>query len=75
METKTKIKLNRIKCKKCGDILTSEYTHDFKWCKCKSCAVDGGKSYLRRVGNIEDWEDLSQTEAVEIPEKETDDEE
>ena len=50
---------NAIKCKKCGDIIESEYTHDFKMCSCGACAVDGGKSYLRRCGNLGDWEDMS----------------
>ena len=64
-----KIKLNRIKCKKCGDIITSENRHDFKWCKCGACAVDGGKSYLKRCGDINEIEDLSEFEG----EKENDD--
>ena len=34
--------------------------HDFKFCKCGAVAVDGGKDYLRRCGNREDWEDLSE---------------
>lgn len=49
---------NAIKCNKCGDIIESTYRHDFKWCSCKECAVDGGKAYLRRVG--ENWEELSE---------------
>lgn len=57
-----KIKLNRIKCKLCKDIITSVYTHDFKWCKCGACAVDGGKSYLKRCGDLENYEDLSECE-------------
>lgn len=60
-----KIKLNRIKCKLCGDIITSEYTHDFKWCKCHACAVDGGDSYLKRCGDINKIEDLSEWEGEE----------
>ena len=28
-------------------------------------AVDGGHNYLRRVGNLEDWEDLSEYEVIE----------
>ncbi|MCI6713396.1 MAG: hypothetical protein MR523_00405 [Lachnospiraceae bacterium] len=24
--------------------------HDFKFCSCESCAVDGGHEYLRRCG-------------------------
>lgn len=51
---------NRIRCKLCGDIIESEYTHDFKFCKCGAVAVDGGKDYIRRDGNEEDYEDLSE---------------
>ena len=54
-----RIKLNRIKCKLCGDIITSTHVHDFKFCKCGSVAVDGGREYRRRCGNREDYEELS----------------
>lgn len=30
-----------------------------------SCAVDGGLEYLRRCGNLGDWEELSEVEKVE----------
>ncbi|WP_418265471.1 DUF7695 domain-containing protein [Faecalibacterium sp. 9] len=30
-----------------------------------SCAVDGGHEYLRRCGNPEDWEELSETKNVD----------
>lgn len=55
-----RIRTNRIKCKKCGNIIESTNVHDFKWCSCKSVAVDGGREYLRRLGNPEDYEELSQ---------------
>ena len=54
-----RIKLNRIKCKLCGDIIISTHVHDFKFCKCGSVAVDGGHDYRRRCGNREDYEELS----------------
>lgn len=53
---------NKIKCKICGDIIESKTVHDFKWCSCGACAVDGGKEYLRRVGEFDSWEDLSETD-------------
>ena len=56
---------NAIRCKKCGDIIESKTVHDFKFCSCGSCAVDGGHDYLRRCGNREDWEELSKAEKVE----------
>lgn len=54
------IQSNKIQCNKCLDIIESVHRHDFKWCKCKSVAVDGGKDYGRRIG--EDWTDLSEYE-------------
>lgn len=57
--TSTIIK-NQIKCNLCDDIIESVHTHDFKWCKCGSIFVDGGKSYLRRGGKeLDCFEDLS----------------
>ncbi len=53
---------NKIKCKKCGEIIESAYRHDFKFCKCGAVAVGGGKDYLRRVGYEEDYEELSEIE-------------
>lgn len=57
-----KIKCNKIRCKKCNEIIESKDVHDFKFCKCGACAVDGGKNYLRRCGNPEDCEDMSEIE-------------
>ena len=51
---------NKIRCKKCGDVIESTSVHDFKYCKCGSVAVDGGHAYLRRCGNLEDVEELSE---------------
>lgn len=49
----------------CGDVIESKTVHDFKFCSCGSCAVDGGLDYLRRCGNLGDWEELSKVEKVE----------
>lgn len=57
-----KILRNKIQCKKCGEIIESKSVHDFKFCKCRTVAVDGGHEYLRRLGNREDWEELSEIE-------------
>lgn len=51
---------NSIQCRKCGDIIESKYVHDFVYCSCQSVACDGGKSYLRYIGNPEDYIDLSE---------------
>ena len=64
---------NIIRCKKCGDIIESTSVHDFKWCKCKACAVDGGHDYLKRIGDLDDWEDLSIIKTdIQIKEEKTD---
>jgi hypothetical protein len=36
-----------IKCPKCGDEVWSRHRHDFRWCGCKYCAIDGGRSYTK----------------------------
>ena len=64
-----KIVRNRIKCKKCGEIIESTSRHDFKFCKCGAVAVDGGKDYLRRVGSKEDYEELVEYEGSDDDEE------
>ena len=52
------IRLNRAKCKLCGDIIQSTHRNDFKSCKCGEISVDGGSWYTRRcakdLNNIEE---------------------
>lgn len=57
-----KILVNKIRCKKCGEVIESTDRHNFKFCKCGTVAVDGGRDYLKRSGNREDWEELSEYE-------------
>lgn len=59
-----KIKVNKIRCKRCGDVIESKTVHDFKFCKCGAVAVDGGKEYLRRcfINTEDDYEELSEYE-------------
>ena len=59
IEKKEEIISNKIKCKKCGDIIESKSTNDYKRCSCGAVAVDGGRDYLKRIGNEEDYEELS----------------
>ena len=61
MQKKEEIISNKIKCKKCGDIIESKSTDDYKRCSCGAVAVDGGKAYLKRIGSEEDYEELSVT--------------
>jgi hypothetical protein len=60
-----KIIRNSVKCLKCGEEIESKSVHDFRSCKCGNISVDGGKEYLRRVGNYEECEDTSITEPME----------
>lgn len=58
-----KIVVNKIRCKKCGDIIESKSVHDFVTCKCGAVSVDGGHNYIRRCADsLEDFEDLSEYE-------------
>lgn len=61
-----KIVHNRIRCKKCGDIIESMSVHDFKRCKCGNCFVDGGHEYYRAgAENLDDIEFLGESEWVD----------
>lgn len=40
-------KLNRARCRKCGDIIESTYRHDWVACKCGGIFIDGGNAYRR----------------------------
>ena len=43
------MKIDKIKCKKCGDIIELMDIYDFKWCSCCAITADGEHEYLRRV--------------------------
>lgn len=45
----------KVKCKKCEEVIESKHRRDFKWCECKSVAVDGGDECPRIIGNEENW--------------------
>lgn len=60
MKTKEKrITRNAVRCLKCGETIESRFQHEMVWCKCHTIAVDGGKAYLRRVGDLDCYENLS----------------
>lgn len=52
----------KIRCKKCGEVLQSMYTHDFQMCSCQSCFIDGGDEYCRIGGEPENWEFVDEKE-------------
>ncbi len=60
-----KILLNRCKCLKCGDIITSRHAHDFVMCGCGAIFTDGGNEYCRRGGEPGDIEGMSEIEEID----------
>jgi len=45
-----------IYCLKCKDVVYSRSRHDFRFCSCKECAIDGGEDYTKTSGNCEIFE-------------------
>ena len=43
-----KILVNKIRCKRCGDVIESTAQHQFVVCKCGAVAIDGGHYHLSR---------------------------
>ena len=39
-------------CPKCNAFVYSRARHDFRWCPCKTMAVDGGFDYLKILGEF-----------------------
>lgn len=54
---------NAARCFKCGDEIESTHVHDFKSCSCGAIAVDGGREYIRRLGQPEDIIEMSEHES------------
>lgn len=60
------IKHNKAKCKNCKSVIESVHRHDWVACECfdssnednQGIYIDGGKDYLRRGGNFENFIDL-----------------
>lgn len=59
MENQKEIISNKIKYKKCGNIIESKSTNDYNRCSYGTVAIDGGKDYLKRIDNEEDYEEMS----------------
>lgn len=57
-----RIKRNAVRCATCKQEIESKHRHDFKFCKCGAVGVDGGKDYLRRIGDFKNATELSEYE-------------
>lgn len=62
---KKRIIRNAAKCSECKDVIESTYRHDFVGCSCGAIFVDGGHSYLRRLGDMSKCIDMSVLEDEE----------
>lgn len=49
---------NRIQCRKCKDTIEENFNF-MKTCKCGAVSIDGGMSYLRRLGDRANYTELS----------------
>ena len=49
-----KVTHSAVYCLDCGTIIYSRTRHDFRFCKCKKVAVDGGFDYLKVSFDKED---------------------
>ncbi len=56
------LKRNAVKCLSCQQEIESKYRYNFVQCKCGAISVDGGLDYLRRVGQHDAYEELSEDE-------------
>lgn len=59
-----KIIKNAFRCKQCGLVVESKTVHDFQECRCGNF-TDGGRDYIRRGGDLDAMEDLSEYEEEE----------
>ena len=61
-----KIKVNKIRCKLCGDVIQSDNRHDMKWCRCGAVAVDGGTAYLKRAWSPTAFEEAGISKPTQV---------
>ena len=59
-----RIKKNAARCRKCGDIIESKSRTKVVRCSCRSIAVEGGRYYIKRQGDVADIEEMSEYEEV-----------
>lgn len=64
------IKVTGLECPICENKIWSKYTHDFRYCECGYCFVDGGRDYMRCGWGYSpmDRKERSQEEYLEVSE-------
>jgi len=53
------MKISGIKCKNCNATIYSRARHDYHYCLCGAVAVDGGRDYMKIIGDMETFEIVS----------------
>lgn len=59
IEGNAMIVVNAASCNQCKELKVSLTVHDYRPCSCGKMAVDGGRDYLKRSGNREDYTEHS----------------
>jgi dissimilatory sulfite reductase (desulfoviridin) alpha/beta subunit len=63
------VKLNKARCKKCGDVLISHREDKEEKCGCGALVMGGGHSWIKRTGKSGvDFEELAVLNFEEVPE-------
>lgn len=50
---------NIFKCNSCGDVVESTHRNELVSCTCQSLSVDGGREYVRVLGDPDKYTDLT----------------
>jgi len=62
------VKLNKARCKVCGDVLISKYEGKEETCSCGKLKIGGGNSWLKRSGKSGvDFEELAILNFSQVP--------
>ena len=61
-----RIKVNKIRCKLCGDVIESKNVHHMVWCRCGAVAADGGTAYLKRAWNPTAFEEAGISKPTQV---------
>lgn len=63
------VKLNKARCKKCGEILVSKSEKTEESCGCGHLKIGGGHSWIKRNGQVGvDFEELAVLNFLQVPE-------
>jgi hypothetical protein len=66
LDTHPRTYVRGVICQKCHTFVYSRTHHDFRWCPCRSVAVDGGFEYLKVSGV---WDGETHRKAVNASRK------